>query len=272
MKNQLKRIDQNALARFDKALALTNQMLEEGEHRPAEWFDTPEKRAQWWLDLEPQWRKAFLEAVFQLKRMANFERYQPADEELEFLFDLDELNITGSGSFHHRNNPPDISFQLSNLSGLKNLTNLKRIECDFNGLIESLEPLRHLVNLEVLWCDNNRITDLSPLMALHKLRGLCCWNNQISSIEPLAGLIQLTDLTLGLYDEGNPLESIEPLRHLINLEQLHLNACGLETISSLEKLEKLKWLEASHNDIDSLGTLEGKGIYIRARNNPRLGQ
>ena len=39
-----------------------NKLAEDGAHHPAEWFDTPEKRLQWWLDLEPQWRKAFNEA------------------------------------------------------------------------------------------------------------------------------------------------------------------------------------------------------------------
>ncbi len=262
MENKPVRLDQKALARFDKALALASALIEEGEHRPAEWFDTPEKRLQWWLDLEPQWRKAFLEAVFQLRKLPNYENYQPTDKELAFLFGLRQLNVCGSGDFRNRNNPPDISFQLTNLTGVRNLTGLRRIECDFNGLIESLEPLRHLVNLEVLWCDNNRISSLEPLMGLGKLRGLCCWNNHITNLEPLAGLILLNDLTLGLYDEGNPLENVEPLRHLANLRTLNLNACGLRSLAPLEKLENLKWLEAPYNNLDTIPLFEGKDIYI----------
>ena len=191
MDNKIIRLDQQALARFDKTLALANQLIGEGEHQPAEWFDTPEKRLQWWLSLEPQWRKAFLEAVFQLRKLEHYEQYGPTDEELVFLFELKELDICGSGSFERRNNRPDISFQLTNLSGVKNLTRLRRIECDYNGQIESLEPLRHLANLEVLWCDNNNIESLEPLMGLSKLKGLCCWNNRITSLEPLAGLQHL---------------------------------------------------------------------------------
>jgi Leucine-rich repeat (LRR) protein len=135
------------------------------------------------MDLEPQWRMAFSEAVFFRKR--NAKRYQPTDQELQMLFETENLYVCGSGSFDNRNNSPKISFQLTNLTGLTNLTNLTRIECDYNGRISSLEPISQLHKLRTLWCDNNCITDLSPLIGLESLQKLCCWNNQISSLKPI---------------------------------------------------------------------------------------
>lgn len=258
-----------ALAAFNQALGLSDDLQNDGQHRPAEWFDTPEKRLQWWLDLEPQWQRAFSEAVFKEKG----KNYAPVDLELEFLFDLDELLVCGNGDFAYQNNPPDISFQLTNLSGVKNLTKLKNIEFDYNGLIESLEPLKHLVNLINIWADNNRISDLSPLMGLHNLQDLCIWNNQITNLEPLAGLINLERLTLGLDGKGNPLEDIEPLKYLSNLTSLYVEGCGLTDLEALRNATKLEILSIEHNDIESIEPIKKHKIwYLRSSNNPRLKQ
>jgi Leucine-rich repeat (LRR) protein len=266
MKNEIVRLNTNALSLFSKTLSLANQLQAEQEHRPAEWFDTPEKRIRWWLDLEPQWRKAFNEAVFFHKNMDDVDTYNPTDGELQYLFNIKNLDICGNGDgFTSRNNGADISFGLTNLTGVANLTNLKRIECDYNGAIESLEPLRHLTNLETLWCDNNKISDLSPLMVLSKLRCLCCWNNQIRNIEPLASLINLCDLTLGLYDEGNPIEDFSPLTSIIQLRHLYISGCGVESLAFLSACQNLSYVLASYNNLDeedANNILEGVRVQL----------
>ena len=273
MKKSIVKLDRKGLTQFGHTLDLANQMLAEGEHKTADYFDTPAKRLQWWLDLDPQWRWAFNEAVFQHKKLEDAANYQPTDEELQFLFDLKELFVCGSGAFRRRNNFPDISFQLNNLSGVKNLTNLRRLECDFNGQIESLEPVRHLTNLQEFWFDNNRVSDLSPLMELSNLTGISCWNNKIKSIEPLASLINLSNLCIGLYDQGNPLESIDPLKYLGNLRVLDLNNCGITSLEPLRYCHKLRYLRAAHNDIESLEPIQHLDlIYREFENNPRLGK
>ena len=168
MRNEIVRLNTHALSVFNKTLALANLLQDENEHHPAEWFDTPERRIRWWLDLEPQWRKAFNEAVFFHKNLSDVDTYNPTDKELIFLFDLEFLDVCGNGDFSSRNNNPNITFCLTNLSGVANLTNLKRIDCDYNSTIASIEPVQHLKKLEILWCDNNCITDLSPLMGFAK--------------------------------------------------------------------------------------------------------
>ena len=228
------KINDKALTSFNKMIQVGNDLAKSGEHRAAEWFDTPEKRLEWWLDLEPQWRLAFSEAVFMQRKNKSAKEYQPTDEELIFLFEQKKIYVCGKGKFKHRNNSPDISFQLTNLSGLKNLTNLTRIECDFNGKITSLEPLRHLVNLKVLWADNNQIVDLSPLMELPNLERLCIWNNQIKSIEPVLSMLSLYELTIGLYDQGNPVETLAPLKHATNLKSLHIGKVDYVGLKELD--------------------------------------
>lgn len=234
MKKDIIKINDQALTSFNKMIQVGNDLAKSGEHRNAEWFDTPEKRRGWWLDLEPQWQLAFSEAMFMQRKSKAKKDFQPTDEELVFLFGNEKLYVCGTGKFKNRNNQPDISFQLTNLSGVKNLTNLTRIECDFNGQITSLEPLRHLVNLNVLWADNNKISDLSPLMELPKLERICIWNNQIKSIEPVLSMISLYELTLGLYDQGNPVETLAPLKYATNLNTLHLGRVDYVGLDELD--------------------------------------
>lgn len=205
------KVNKHALAGFNKLISLSDK-LQQNQHHRAEWFDTPAKRIQWWLDLEEQWRRAFCEAVFYKQTVPT---KVPADDQLQHLFELNSLSICGNMKAKGpRNNNADIDFQLTNLSGVKNLTNLKMIECDYNGLITSLEPLQYLDNLEVFWGDNNQIEDLSPLMALPNLRDLCVWNNQIKDLDPIKVMGNLKSFYLGLYGLGNPVESYEPIKSL----------------------------------------------------------
>ena len=237
MKKGIIKINDQALTSFNKLLQVGNDLAKSGEHRNAAWFDTPEKRLEWWLDLEPQWRLAFTESIFIKGKSKSKNQYRPSDKELIFLFEQKKLFICGAGEFTNRNNLRRITFQLTNLSGVKNLTNLTRIECDYNDKISSLEPLRNLVNLEVLWADNNQIVDLSPLMELPKLIQLCIWNNQITSIEPILSMTNLTELTIGLYNQGNPVESLAPLKHATNLRRLYVGRAdfvGLEELDGVD--------------------------------------
>jgi len=142
---------------------------------------------------------------------------------LQHLFELVSLQVCGNmKKTAYRNNNADIDFQLTNLSGVKHLTNLTRIECDYNGLITSLEPLQNLKKLEVLWCDNNSIVDLSPLVALPSLVDFCCWNNQVIDISIFSAMPQLRNVTLALYGHGNPIKSYAPLQNLPNLRYAYV--------------------------------------------------
>jgi len=214
------KVNKTALAGFNQIINLSNELQQEHK-KDAAWFDTPEKRMQWWIELEPQWRRAFSEAVF-FKQISPNE--MPADDMILHIFELTSLQVCGNmKDAPYRNNNPDIDFQLTNLSGVKHLTNLSRIECDYNGVITSLEPLQNLHKLEVLWCDNNSIVDISPLVALPNLRDICCWSNQITDISIFTAMPQVRSLTLALYGHGNPIASYAPLQSMPNLRYVHVS-------------------------------------------------
>lgn len=243
----LVQINFGALAKLDQSLEAAGKLAEAAAFKPAEWFDTPEKRLSWWFELEPQWKKAFQQAVF-FRRHSDGSQV-PDDRELQYLFHLDFLNIVGAGHFRNRNNSPSLDFQLTNLNGVKNLTNLITIHADYNGHIESLEPLSRLDQLSELWCDNNNISDISPIAHLPNLTSLCCWNNNISDISPLTITGIIRDLNIGLYDQGNPISSWEPLRHLASLIKLDLCGCDISSLEPLEHCPKLRWLSVSPENI-----------------------
>lgn len=218
---KLIKVNQNALASFGKLLNQSKELQAE-QTRDADWFDTPLKRMHWWMDLEAQWKEAFSQSVFHFAPNSN---KMPNDEELQFLFELDELYITGNGRKNDArvNNNATINFTLTNFNGVRHLTNLKRVEADYNAHIQSLEPLNNLANLEVLWFDNNSVIDLTPLMNLHKLRSLCFWNNDVVDLSPLMNLLSLEEVVTGLYGYGNPIENFEPLLKNMTLKTIMVN-------------------------------------------------
>ncbi|MBT7743129.1 MAG: hypothetical protein HN727_15090 [Opitutae bacterium] len=67
--------------------------------------------------------------------------------------------------------------------------------------ISDLSPLKGLTNLKELWLSDNEISDLSPLKGLTDLRVLVLTKNKISDLSPLKGLMNLKELWLG----GNPI-------------------------------------------------------------------
>ncbi len=227
---KLIKVNQNALESFGKLLNQSNELQAE-QTRNAEWFDTPMKRMQWWMDLETQWKEAFSQSILHFAPNSN---KMPSDQELQFLFDLERIYVTGNARKNNArvNNNPNIDFALTNLSGLRHLTNLKRIEADYNAHIQSLEPLSNLTNLEVLWFDNNSVNDLTPLMNLHKLSSLCFWNNEVTDLNPLMNMLSLTDVVISLYGHGNPIESFEPLLKNMNLKSVMVSFNDKDAIKS----------------------------------------
>ena len=139
------------------------------------------------------------------------------------IFELEDLSLCGNWKSNaRRNNNADIDFCLTNLSGVKHLTNLTRLEVDYNGSITSIEPVRHLKNLEDFWFDNNKVVDLSPLMGMTSITSLSVWNNKITNIEALTTLPNLHSLTISLYGAGNPIENYEPLKDIFHLKWLYV--------------------------------------------------
>jgi Leucine-rich repeat (LRR) protein/tetratricopeptide (TPR) repeat protein len=89
-------------------------------------------------------------------------------------------------------------------SDLEKILNLQKLYC-YENKISDLEPLRALTSLQELYCSYNEISDLEPLRALTRLQKLDCSYNEISDLEPLRALTSLRTL---IYD-NNPLSQTE---------------------------------------------------------------
>jgi len=88
------------------------------------------------------------------------------------------------------------SLEITNLSGIENLTSLNALDLDSNQ-ISNIESLKGLTKMNSLDLNDNQISNLEPLEGLINLTRLgLSYNYNISNIEPLRGLTNLTVLGL----------------------------------------------------------------------------
>lgn len=160
--------------------------------------------------------------------------------------DLETLEEVSSADFV----PIPEASQIKDLSGIEQLSNLKKISFSFND-IEDLSPLAKLTDLEQLHLSQNRIADIGPLASLKKMKRLFLSANRIEDISPLA---QLRDLEWLLLIE-NQIADISPLEGLQKLTLLRLNNNLIESVDPLANLPGLNELNLSHNLIQGIGPL-----------------
>ncbi len=152
------------------------------------------KQRTWWLQLEPQWQLAFQETVLGHKNA-------PTDDELQNIGSLTVLRLVGpSAPF------PNMTFELTNLSGLSHLTNLEMLFVTHHA-IHSLKELEKLDKLTKLFINDNQLSSLKGIEAMINMEQIYCQNNQISSLKPVQNLIKLTEL----YAHSNELTTLEGL-------------------------------------------------------------
>ncbi|MBC6316888.1 leucine-rich repeat domain-containing protein [Listeria grandensis] len=111
---------------------------------------------------------------------------------------------------------------ISNISGLEYLTELKTLRLEDNETskkLSDLEPLDGLTKLEYLWVINQSIEDISPLSGLTKMKTLILEGNNISDLRPLSGLTNLELLWMG----ENKVTDISPLASLSKMSTLLIN-------------------------------------------------
>jgi Leucine-rich repeat (LRR) protein len=149
-------------------------------------------RRLWWTSLETQWKIAFQSSVL-------IHNNTPTDDELDNIMSLTTLTCLGPTAQY-----PNVNFELTNLTGIKELTELETLVLTHHSLtdVRDLEDLKYLKNLFV---SNNKITSLSGIENLKKLEQLNVQNNKIESLVPIKLLIQLKEL----YVNSNLLTSFE---------------------------------------------------------------
>jgi hypothetical protein len=131
---------------------------------------------------------------------------------------------------------------ISDVTFLENLKQLRRLKL-YNQNIETLEPIRHLDNLEELYIEfhsdnQTNIMDLSILRSLSNLKKLGLFSKQFENIEALEYLTNLEEIII----VSNYPETIDGsiFMNLINLKRLELSDNRLENQDVIFELPGLK--------------------------------
>ncbi|KAF9129565.1 hypothetical protein BGW39_004038 [Mortierella sp. 14UC] len=148
--------------------------------------------------------------------------------------------------------------------------------------VESTIRLNHLVpNLEVLILNENQVpyltgipksvktlqvrsnllSDLTNFSHLANLQYLDISHNAIEDLTGLSSLVHLRELMV----EGNNIKSVSPLQQMDGLIRLDVSHNALTTLDfRWSKLQRLEFLNASHNKIEQLENLESLAGLIHA--------
>lgn len=156
--------------------------------------DLSARAHDWWAGLTEAWQRAFRIGVLQLPDGTD----APGEDDLTYLYrDAENIRLAGPGAHY-----PNLPFQLTDLSGLRDLGKVKMLSITDMALVD-LQDLQGLTQLESLFIQDNGITSLTGIEKLTQLRQLYCQGNRIESLEPLSELTNLETLNAG----GNRLAS-----------------------------------------------------------------
>ncbi|MBN2441232.1 MAG: leucine-rich repeat domain-containing protein [Spirochaetales bacterium] len=117
--------------------------------------------------------------------------------------------------------------------------------------ITDLTGMEYFTSLTHLYLGNNKIRDLSPLADLSNLTRLDIQDNDISDLSPLANLTNLTSLIAS----GNTISDLTPLASLSGLEELSLEQNSISDITPLAALINLTSLALNNNTISDIEPL-----------------
>jgi Leucine-rich repeat (LRR) protein len=165
----------------------------------------------WWNGLEKQWKDAF--------SITSFRHFNtPTTSEIEQLYASPVLRLAGPRAPY-----PNMSFELTNLSGIAALN-----------------------NLEILVVTHHQIKNISLLQSLKKLKSVFLFNNEI---ENLKGIEELANLEQ-LYVQYNKIESLKPVKALTNLKEMYINNNLLTSLDGLteDHSEKLNMFFCKPNE------------------------
>jgi Leucine-rich repeat (LRR) protein len=121
------------------------------------------------------------------------------------------------------------------------------LDCSYNNLT-SLQSIKHLTQLQVLWCYNNKLTSLEGIENLTQLQELYCNNNNLTSLKGIENLTQLQILTFCY----NQLTSLNGIKNLEQLQELYCYNNKLTSLREIENLKQLQILQCSNNNLTSL--------------------
>jgi Leucine-rich repeat (LRR) protein len=162
----------------------------------------------WWNGLTAEWKRAFNEAALQRKDSTDI----LPDDLLCVVFTSPNHRFAGPTASY-----PNMSFELTDMSGLVGLPNAEVVVVTFHQL-RHLEEVAHMPKLKSLFVNNNQITSLKGIENHVQLIDLYVQNNLLTSIEQVEKLVNLR----ALYCANNLISDLKGVgrQHLDNLGQL----------------------------------------------------
>ncbi len=224
--------------------ALVDKPVEVNEKLTAEYYDSPEKRKNWWQSQKSDWKRVF--NIMVLNKRDN-EYATPNDTELQKLFNAKEMFLgadAGCGEYNYE-------FELEDFSGLKCLTNLESLE--ISGMkTTDLTPISHLKNLTSLHAQSCGLKTLAGIGSLKKLKSLYVSYNEINTLKHLIGLTEVKTI----FAESNKISSLDGTRNLKNLHELVLSYNPVKTFDGIERFTNLTSLTIERCELENLAIVD----------------
>lgn len=129
------------------------------------------------------------------------------------------------------------------------------LDARIHGTVASLDDVKYMENLEILYLGGNEVADLSPLRGLDALTNIYLQDNAITDISALSDKPALVEISL----LGNKLKDIEPVRTWPAIQILDLAETGTYDARPLEVLKGLQVLDVN-NGPDAGAYLNG--LYV----------
>ncbi len=178
-------------------------------------------------------------------------------EELFDLEDLEELYLCNSywnyktKSWKKSTNSKFYNSFSKIPNQIEKLTNLKILYLNGSGRqvqenieISSIEPLKNLINLEILELGLNKINETNSLKNLTNLKVLNLRVNDNLDLNGLKNLTQLNSLFLGL---NKYVKNLEVIKNLTQLKSLSIPEINISKIDFIKNLTLLQSLDLSRN-------------------------
>lgn len=147
-----------------------------------------------------------------------------------------------------------VTHEVDDLTPLKQLTALRRLDLSGDGLVSDVGPLGGVTALTELDLSDTSVSDLTPLKSLTRLSSLDLSNDKdISDLAPLRSLIALTHLSL----PNTSVSDLSPLKGLTGLTDLELMSTKVSDLSPVARLVALTKLDLEYTLVSDLRPLMG---------------